>query len=168
MPVLRQTGTASRDSCTNWNARRLDDLFAFNRSYQRIARAERLRPGFGYFGEFAGISGPVGSASSNLGSSRLLVFVRQDCAACDRMVRDLSASGRSFDIYYVGAGSDAEISRWARRIGLSPARVRDRTITLNHEAGSLSRTGKAISDLPILFRDPSLNATVSLEAALSQ
>lgn len=148
--------------------RRLDDLFAFNRAYARIARAERARPGFGYFGEFADAAGLAGPRATGLPASRLIVFVRQDCPACDSAVRDLARSGRPFDIYYAGAASDTEISRWARRVGLPAARVRDRTITLNHDTGFLSRSGGSVSDLPVLFRDPSLSARVSLESVLSR
>ena len=147
---------------------RLDLLFAFNRAYTRMAREERTKPGFGYFGEYADVSALAGPGLSNINSSRLLVFIGQDCPPCDRTVRELSRSGRPFDIYYVGAGSDAEISRWARRVGLPPAKVRDRSITLNHDSGFLSQTGNSSFDLPILFRDPSLSTPVSLEAALTR
>ena len=148
--------------------RRLDDLFAFNRAYSRIAQAHRSSPGFGYFGEFADVSTLAGPGLSNIKPSRVLVFVGHDCPVCDRTVRELSDAGRPFDVYYVDAGSDSVISRWARRIGLPAHRVLDRTITLNHEAGFLGRSGKSTTDLPILFRDSSLNTPVTLETALSQ
>ena len=154
--------------------RRLDALFAFNRAYSRISRAERARPGFRFFGDFD----PPGnmSAFSSLSApsirdampARILAFVGPDCPGCERTVRHLAASGRAFDIYYVGARSNGEISRWARNVGLSASRVLDRTITLNHDAGALARAGLGRSDLPVLFRDPTLSARVSLESALSR
>ena len=148
--------------------RRLDQLFDFNRAYARIARAERSQPGFGYFGEFEGASGLAGLQSTGLLRSRLIIFVGQDCPACDRAVQDLTRSRRPFDVYYTGASSDAEIQRWARRIRLPTERVRDRTITLNHDTGLLSRAGRSARDLPILFRDPSLANPVALESVLTQ
>lgn len=167
--------------------RRLDALFAFNRAYARIARADRARPDFRFFGEFgdpAGLSGVSGlsghSAPSALfrlsghdgsvpaGSApaRMLVFVGADCPRCDRAVRTLAATDRPLDIYYVDAASDAEISRWARGIGLPADRVRDRGVTLSHDAGLLARAGLGGSALPLLFRDPALKAPVPLEAVL--
>ncbi|MXY64065.1 MAG: TIGR03759 family integrating conjugative element protein [Gammaproteobacteria bacterium] len=145
---------------------RLDDLFAFNRAYQRIARAERSTPGFSYFGEFGDINDLSGSSIPDPFPARVLIFVGPDCPRCDRSVLDLVVAGRSFDIYYVGAGSNAEISRWARRIGLPPSRVRDRSITLNHDRGTLARTDMNRSDLPVLFHDSSLTTSVSLKSVI--
>lgn len=170
--------------------RRLDALFAFNRAYARIARADRARPDFRFFGEFggpAGLSGNTGNTGNSAPSvfsalsklsghagpspagsapARLLVFVGADCPRCDRAVRALAAADRPFDIYYVDAASDGEISRWARGIGLPADRVRDRGVTLNHDAGLLARAGLGGSGLPLLFRDPALKAPVPLEAVL--
>lgn len=69
-------------------------------------------------------------------TGRLAVFIKDDCPACDARVRQLQASGTAFDIYMVGSrGDDARIRAWAQRVGIDPARVRARTITLNHDAG---------------------------------
>ncbi|CAJ3477739.1 TIGR03759 family integrating conjugative element protein [Burkholderia pseudomallei] len=69
-------------------------------------------------------------------TGRLAVFVKDDCTACDARVRQLQASGTAFDIYMVGSrGDDARIRAWAQRVGIDPAKVRARTITLNHDAG---------------------------------
>ena len=143
--------------------RRLDDLFAFNRAYQRIARAERSAPDFSYFGEFGTIGGLADITFPGTFPARILLFVGPDCPRCDQSVLDLVVAGWPFDIYYVDAGSNAEISRWARRIGLPPSRVRDRSITLNHDGGALARAGISRSDLPVLFRDPSLKTSASLK-----
>ena len=143
--------------------RRLDDLFAFNRAYQRIAGAERSAPDFSYFGDFGMIGDLPGNSYSNTFPARIVVFVGSNCPRCDQSVLNLVVAGRPFDIYYVGAESNGEISRWARRIGLPPSRVRDRSITLNHDRGALARAGMNRSDLPVLFRDPSLKTSTSLE-----
>ena len=68
-------------------------------------------------------------------SSRLAVFVKDPCAACDAIVAKLQAERRKFDIYMVGLQSDADIRAWAARVGIQPALVRARDITLNHDAG---------------------------------
>lgn len=69
-------------------------------------------------------------------TTRLAVFVKDDCAACDARVRQLQASGAAFDIYMVGSrGDDTRIRAWAQRVGIDLAKVRARTITLNHDAG---------------------------------
>ncbi|KVC94935.1 hypothetical protein WI77_10635 [Burkholderia ubonensis] len=69
-------------------------------------------------------------------TGRLAVFVKDDCPICDARVRQLQTSGAAFDIYMVGSrGDDARIRAWAQRIGIDPAKVRARTITLNHDAG---------------------------------
>lgn len=69
-------------------------------------------------------------------TTRLAVFIKDDCAACDARVRQLQASGVAFDIYMVGSrGDDGRIRAWAQRVGIDPAKVRARTITLNHDAG---------------------------------
>lgn len=81
------------------------------------------------------------TSASHTGASlthtgRLAVFVKDDCPACDARVQQLQASGTAFDIYMVGSrGDDARIRAWAQRVGLDPAKVRARTITLNHDAG---------------------------------
>ena len=143
--------------------RRLDDLFTFNRTYQRIARAERSAPNFSYFGDFEEIEDHAGNSFPDTFPARILLFVGPECPRCDQSVLDLVVTGWPFDIYYVGAGSNTEISHWARRIGLPPSRVRDRSITLNHDRGALARVGMYRSDLPVLFRDPSLKTSASIK-----
>lgn len=142
--------------------RRLDALFAFNRAYDEIARAEMAEPGFSFFQEIAHAGLP---ASLDPSRSRILAFVGPDCPRCDHAVRELAASGRPVDIYFVAARTDRDISSWARSIGLPADRVRNRTITLNHDRGALARAGT--SALPALFLDRTLTRPVTLEAALS-
>lgn len=67
---------------------------------------------------------------------RLAVFIKDNCTACDQQVQQLQASGRAFDLYMVGSrNDDTRIREWAARVGIDPAKVRSRTITLNHDAG---------------------------------
>ncbi|SFT71770.1 integrating conjugative element protein, PFL_4693 family [Paraburkholderia aspalathi] len=84
---------------------------------------------------------------------RLAVFVKDGCAACDDRVRALQAQGSTFDVYMVGSRQDDGLIRqWAQHAGVDPARVRARTITLNHDAGRwLSIGGQG--DLPAIVRE---------------
>jgi integrating conjugative element protein (TIGR03759 family) len=84
---------------------------------------------------------------------RLAVFVRDQCPACDAKVQTLQTQGQSFDIYVVGSrGDDRAIRTWAKRVGIDPAKVRARTITLNHDAGRWLSVGDQ-SDLPAVLRE---------------
>ena len=86
-------------------------------------------------------------------SSRLAVFVKEDCESCDQRVRELQAAGRPFDVYVVGSlHDDAQIRRWATRAGIDASKVRSHTITLNHDSGRwLSIGGQG--ELPAVMRE---------------
>ena len=165
---LFSTSDADRDRYArivyDQERQRLDDLFAFNRAYARIAREDRARPGFSFFVEPGPVTGP--SVLESI-PARILAFVGPDCPRCDHAVRNLASSGQAFDIYYIGAKNNREISLWARDAGLPVSRVRDRSITLNHDAGALARAGLDAAALPVLFRDPSLRSPMTLDAVLA-
>ncbi|RQR79183.1 TIGR03759 family integrating conjugative element protein [Burkholderia sp. Bp9012] len=92
-------------------------------------------------------------AASTDATGRLAVFVRDQCPACDAKVQALQTQGLPFDIYVVGSrGDDSAIRQWARRVGLDPAKVRARTITLNHDAGRWLSLGDQ-SDLPAVLKE---------------
>ena len=144
--------------------RRLDRLFDFNRAYNRIARAERAREGFSFFDDRH--LEPAGFGARRAGAVRPVIFVSGACAACDAQVRRLAASGKAFDIYYVGAVGNQEVSAWARRIELPVAAVTARRITLNHDQGDLARAGHGSRDLPVLFADADLERLLTIGEAL--
>lgn len=127
-------------------ARRTEKLLAYQRAYD--AAWQRRYPGVQRIA--SGADTTAGSASS--ASDRLAVFVRTDCTTCDQRVRQLQAAGTAFDVYVVGSRhEDARLRQWAARVGIEPAKVRARAITLNHDAGrwvSLGMTG----DLPAVVR----------------
>ncbi len=143
---------------------RLDRLFDFNRAYNRIARAERSREGFSFFDDR--YLEPDGSGARRAGAVRPVIFVSGACAACDAQVRQLASGGRAFDIYYVGATGNQEVSAWARRVELPVAAVTARRITLNHDQGDLARAGYGPRDLPVLFADAGLDRMLTLGEAL--
>ena len=86
------------------------------------------------------------------GSGRTAVFVRDNCAPCEQAVQHLQATGSTFDIYVVGSrADDSRIRDWARRSKIDPARVRTRTITLNHDSGRWLSLGLP-GELPAVVR----------------
>ncbi|MBI0473567.1 TIGR03759 family integrating conjugative element protein, partial [Pectobacterium parmentieri] len=67
-------------------------------------------------------------------------------------VQRLQASGTEFDLYMVGSRQDdARIRDWAKRARIDPVRVRNGTITLNHDAGRWLSLGMP-GELPASLR----------------
>lgn len=71
---------------------------------------------------------------------RVIYFTRLDnCDKCENDIdRILSYAGNStpVDIYVVGIqGNDAAIREWAKKHQINPLKVKQRLITLNHDAG---------------------------------
>ena len=142
---------------------RLDALFAFNRAYQSIARTDRNRPGFSLFEEQLLRSPLPPPEETAVHGTRIQAFVAPGCPHCEDAIRALTASGRSFDVYVIGAGDDREIRAMARRAGIPVERVVERSITLNHAPGDrLVRAGHRIEDLPLFFTSRNLRSPVPL------
>ncbi|SKB02338.1 integrating conjugative element protein, PFL_4693 family [Pseudomonas extremaustralis] len=79
---------------------------------------------------------PVGGLPVLKSDGRLAVFVQESCTSCIARVKDLQAQKQAFDLYFVGSqGDDERIRRWAILAGVDPTNVRNRQITLNHDAG---------------------------------
>jgi integrating conjugative element protein (TIGR03759 family) len=73
---------------------------------------------------------------------RLAVFVKADCAACEKKAKQLQAAGSAFDLYFVDTKpDDARLRAWASKAGIDPAKVAARTITLNHDGGRWATLG---------------------------
>ncbi|HAF2412752.1 TPA: TIGR03759 family integrating conjugative element protein [Salmonella enterica] len=101
-------------------------------SYQRAYDAAWQRA----FPDAQRISLPDARVSTVSGNGRLALFVRENCDPCDVRARELQAAGSPFDIYMVGSRQDdSRLRQWAARVGIDPEKVRNRTITLNHDAG---------------------------------
>lgn len=97
--------------------------------------------------------GPATGGSGTAEPGRIALFVKEDCAACDQRVQQLQSAGTPVDVYLIGSrGDDERIRRWARRAGIDPAKVRARTITLNHDGGRWLSLG-ASGDLPAVMRE---------------
>lgn len=129
-------------------ARRVEKLLAYQRAYD--AAFQRLNPGMPRV--VLPDAGAASSPSIPAAGERIAVFVKAACAACDHAVQGLQAAGVGFDLYLVGShNDDALIRTWARRNGIDPAKVSNRTITLNHDAGRWLLLGLP-GDLPAVVR----------------
>ncbi len=99
------------------------------------------------------LSGATTSSPARFQSNgRLALFIRDNCTPCNQQVKQLQAEGRDFDLYMVGSDNDdARLRQWAQRMALDPRSVRERRITLNHDAGRWSSLG-VTGELPALVR----------------
>lgn len=81
-----------------------------------------------------------------------LKFQREaDCQRCDARLSAVLADKRPVDIYLVDSeGSDQKLRNWARQHLIPAEQVRERRITLNHEAGRWMRYGNGI--MPVLLQ----------------
>ncbi|MBD2816558.1 TIGR03759 family integrating conjugative element protein [Xenorhabdus sp. Flor] len=95
---------------------------------------------------------PVDMAKSREESGRLALFVKaKDCPACDTRLAEVLAVTQPVDIYLVDSqGSDDRLRQWAKKHYIPVERVRNRQITLNHDAGYWFRFGKGL--MPVLLR----------------
>lgn len=130
-------------------AARVEKLLAYQRAYDDAW--QRLNPGLQRV-TLPG-AGPASTLGMSMPAARIAVFVKDACPACDALVQRLQADGGEFDLYMVGSrADDARIRTWARRVGIDPAKVQARTITLNHDAGRWRSLGLP-GDLPAVVRE---------------
>ncbi|MEE5091725.1 TIGR03759 family integrating conjugative element protein [Xanthomonas euvesicatoria] len=132
-------------------ALRVEKTLTYQRAYD--AAWQRLHPAQ----QRVDLQSTKGPAKANIPNTaapgRIAIFVKDGCAACDQRALQLQSAGTGFDIYVVGSrGDDDRIRRWATRAGIDPARVRARTITLNHDGGRWLSLGLP-GDLPAVVRE---------------
>ncbi|MCL2872287.1 MAG: TIGR03759 family integrating conjugative element protein [Betaproteobacteria bacterium] len=85
--------------------------------------------------------------------SRLALFIKLNCAECDKKAKKLQADKTPFDVYIVGTGgNDGTIRDWAKGVGISPKLVQSKTITLNHDNGTLQSLGGSADKLPAVYQ----------------
>lgn len=124
-------------------AARAERELAYQRAYDEAW--QRLYPGLL----------PIQGAATPLHNpvvNRLALFVGRDCPPCRERARQLQASGSAFDLYLVDSHNDDQLLRdWARQVGIEPARVQRRQITLNHDQGLWQRLGQD-AQLPASFQ----------------
>lgn len=132
-------------------ARRVEKLLAYQRAYDDAW--QRLNPGMARVNLPADKPGASTNSSPLHGNGRTAVFVRDGCTACGKIVQRLQSSDAAFDLYMVGSRQDdARIRDWAKRAKIDPMRVRNGSITLNHDAGRWLTLGVP-GDLPAVVRE---------------
>ncbi len=87
---------------------------------------------------------------------RILFFTAVKCPACDAVLVKLLShldSVAGIDIYItdVSKTDDAVIRTWAEEHGIKAEWVRERRVTLNHEAGALKKIADGPVETPALF-----------------
>ena len=128
-------------------ARRVEKLLAYQRAYDDAWK--RLHPAL----QPVVLTDASAAPATSGALGRLAVFIKDDCPPCEQRVKQLQAAGTAFDLYMVGSRQDdARIRQWAARAGIEPAKVRARTITLNHDAGRWLSIGVP-GELPAVVRE---------------
>jgi len=108
-------------------ARRAERELAYQNAY--TAAWARLFPGLQ---PVQGMSDDAGSSSS----SRIALFVEEQCAACVTSLQQWLQAGARLDVYLVGSqGNDARLRQWAQGAGIAAAQVSAGQVTLNHDRG---------------------------------
>ncbi|WP_446469704.1 TIGR03759 family integrating conjugative element protein [Xenorhabdus stockiae] len=95
---------------------------------------------------------PVNMEKSDEANGRLALFVRaKDCPQCDTRLAEVLAAKQPVDIYLVDSQrNDDTLRQWAKTHHIPVEQVRNRQITLNHDAGYWFRFGKGL--MPALLR----------------
>lgn len=123
-------------------------VLAFTRAYQ--AEADLITPN-------KSIINPAVNAVSGgpamLASDRVLFFTRLgDCIQCRHQLNALleatHKTDTQLDIYLVDAASDSDIVSWAKKQPIEPSRLSNKTITLNHDQGTLVKVAGITGTAP--------------------
>lgn len=125
-------------------AARVEKLLAYQRAYDQ-AWKDRF-PAMELIN-----SPPMSSPVTTNTMMKKAVFVRYDCSVCERLVRQLQSSGAAFDLYLVDSEQDDKrIRQWVQKIGIKPKKIRDGSITINHDNGRWASIN-AGGDLPTVM-----------------
>ena len=129
-------------------------ILAFQHAYDAAQR--RLFPA-GQLIDSAKFPLPVDGPNTLKKSDRILFFTRLTCAACDALFDQLLAKLdriAGIDVYLLTSSLDNQetIRTWARARNIDLERVRRRDITLNSDAGVLSRLSDKPNELPQMMR----------------
>lgn len=110
-------------------ARRVEKLLAYQRAYDQ-AWKDRY-PAMALVNQ-----PPLNSPVMTKTAERKSVFVQYDCPKCEQLVKQLQASGAAFDLYLVAdEHSDKRLRQWVQKVGIKPARIREGSISINHDNG---------------------------------
>lgn len=91
------------------------------------------------------------SANDQVSPERLALFVKTNCVPCETKAASLIASQRPLDIYLVDSkGEDDRVRAWAKKLKIPAERVKNKTITLNHDRGQWLKYGQG--DMPVVLQ----------------
>lgn len=132
----------------------VDRILAFQRAYDEAGR--RLYPNEQLI-DVNRLPEHNANRSALLPDDRVLFFTRPDCPACDSVLAKLLKridKLAGVDLYIAGVKPDDDqaVRAWAVDHGIDPEWVRNRRVTLNHEAGVLERLTQGKGEIPYLLR----------------
>lgn len=128
---------------------RTEKELAYQRAYS--AAFKRLYPNRLPVEKLGKATKGVMSVTTN---QRLSVFIKQNCAACEKHVKDLDKTNASFDIYMIDSNNDDNaIRKWATKLGINSKKVLSKTITLNHGSKLWKTVGNDSMPLPATFQE---------------
>lgn len=94
---------------------------------------------------------PVQEQRGEISNVRQALFVKANCAACDRKLIQLMKSDQPLDIYLVdSAGKDEAVRNWAKTHHIPAEKVTSRQITLNHDSGMWLKYGNGL--MPVVLQ----------------
>lgn len=132
----------------------VDRILAFQRAYDEAGK--RLYPNEQLI-DVSRLPARSINASALQPGDRVLFFTRPGCPVCDSLLAKLLKridEVAGIDLYIAGVktGDDQAVRAWAVDHGIDPAWVRNRRVTLNHEAGVLKRLTEGKGEIPYLLR----------------
>ena len=145
-------------------------VLAFARVYQE--EANKLNPNPALIDKaLLGLSEP-GQKNTLQTGDRLLFFTRiANCPMCGSQLSALIKATRrgnvQLDIYVVDAKSDGAIRAWAGQQPLDSQRIKSKTLTLNHDRGTLTQMAGPASTTPLTLLVRGQNVAVLDSSSLN-
>lgn len=125
-------------------AERVERELAYQRTYDQVFQKV-----------YAGLL-PINAApppKSKTPPPKMALFVKANCPECDKKAKKLQADKTPYDVYMIGTGGkDSVIRDWAKSVGISSTLVQNKTITLNHDNGTLQSVGGSPEKLPAVYQ----------------
>lgn len=144
-------------------------VLAFARVYQE--EANKLNPNPALIDKALLGLGTVQKNSLQNGD-RLLFFTRiAHCPVCgsqlSALIKATQREGIQLDIYVVDAKSDGAIRAWAEQQSLDSTRIKNKTLTLNHDRGTLTQLAGPASTAPLTLLIRGQNVAVLNPSSLN-
>jgi len=101
---------------------------------------------------------PGRSAALLQPGDRILFFAASNCAACgpalETVLAEIQRTPRlGLDVYLMDSGNDdAKVRAWAKEHRVPPELVHNRTVTLNHDSGAITRLSGFTGTIPYIVR----------------